>query len=114
MFRAKPLCHELPPLLTPDEGSSLETSIFCVCTANLKSLLKQVWNKILTTVTVLMGTSDLLRGCPKKTDTVMIYNTALCCQLFENRTGSAVRRRAGAGVLTYFAGAGVCSPPVKL
>ena len=23
-------------------------------------------------------------------------------------------RRAGAGVLTYFAGAGVCSPPVKL
>ena len=29
---------------------------------------------------------------------------------------SAVHRsqRAGAGVLTYFAGAGVCSPPVKL
>ena len=67
MFRAKPLCHELPPLLTPDEGPSLETSIFCVCTANLKSLLKQVWNKILTTVTVLMETSDLLQGCPKKT-----------------------------------------------
>ena len=31
-------------------------------------------------------------------------------------TSSAVHRsrRAGAGVLTYFAGAGVCSPPVKL
>ena len=29
-------------------------------------------------------------------------------------TLSAVHRRAGAGVLTYFAGAGVCSPPVKL
>ena len=30
--------------------------------------------------------------------------------------GSAVHRsrRAGAGVLTYFAGAGVCSPPVNL
>ena len=84
MFRAKPLCQELPPLLTLDKGPSLETSIFCVCTANLKSLLKQVWNKILTTVTILMGTSDLLQGCPKKTDTVMVYNTALYCQLFEN------------------------------
>ena len=67
MFRAKPLCQELPPLLTLDEGPSLETSIFCVCTAHLKSLLKQVWNKILTTVTILMGTSDLSQGCPKKT-----------------------------------------------
>ena len=30
--------------------------------------------------------------------------------------GAAVHRsrRAGAGVLTYFAGAGVCSPPVNL
>ena len=36
--------------------------------------------------------------------------------LSEQFKSSAVHRsrRAGAGVLTYFAGAGVCSPPVKL
>ena len=48
----------------------------------------------------------------------MYCRTLFANNKFANRSAhsSAVHRgrRAGAGVLTYFAGAGVCSPPVKL